>query len=292
MTSETVIHVGIDGSWRDSGALEWALQEADLRGTPLRVVHVIEEKLRRTPYWEPAVIDDAAAQVVKEVQEHLASRDTELHHTAELTAGHPATVLADRAKEGRMLVVGRRGAGSFSRLLIGSTSEAVANQAQVPVVVVPDGWHAPAAQAPVVVGLEESDDSAIAVDFAAQVAAERGVPLRLVHVWETPDMYGWDGSDVGQLDSDWDVEGVERRIELMAQQWRDKYPDVDIQVAVQEGHPVYGLLAAADSVDAQLIVVGGRSHHPLVAILLGSVTRGVLHHATRPVAVVHQPRKS
>jgi len=112
MTDESVILVGVDGSWRASGALEWALQEADLQGSPLRVVHVVEERLRRTPYWEPAVIDEAAAKVVEDVEEHLGNRDTELGHTTELAAGHPASVLADRAREtGNLLVVGPRGAG-------------------------------------------------------------------------------------------------------------------------------------------------------------------------------------
>jgi len=43
-----VIHVGFDNSWRDTGALEWALQEASLRHEPLRAVHVIDDSLRRT----------------------------------------------------------------------------------------------------------------------------------------------------------------------------------------------------------------------------------------------------
>lgn len=302
MTDESVILVGVDGSWRASGALEWALQEADLQGSPLRVVHVVEERLRRTPYWEPAVVDEAASRMVEDVQEHLRSRAAgpdhgpssestpEIGHTVELAAGRAAVVLADLAED--LVVVGRRGAGSFSRLLIGSTSEAVSNQAPVPVVIVPDGWHAAGSQGPVVVGVEEAGDSAVAVDFAARAAAQRGVALHLVHVWELPDMYGWDGSDISQLGPDRTVEDVGRRIEGAAQQWRDRYPDVEIRAAVLEGHPVYGLLEAADSADAQLIVVGGRRHRPLMAALLGSVTRGVLHHATRPVAVVHDPRSA
>jgi hypothetical protein len=50
MTKEAVIHVGVDGSWLDTGALEWALQESLFRKVPLRAVHVIEEKLRHSPW--------------------------------------------------------------------------------------------------------------------------------------------------------------------------------------------------------------------------------------------------
>jgi hypothetical protein len=43
MTVKPVIHVGVDGSWRDTGALERALLESLLRREPLQVVHVLEE---------------------------------------------------------------------------------------------------------------------------------------------------------------------------------------------------------------------------------------------------------
>ncbi|TCC54285.1 hypothetical protein E0H73_39750 [Kribbella pittospori] len=49
MTVRPVVHVGVDGSWRDTGALEWALQESLLRREPLHVVHVIDERVRHAP---------------------------------------------------------------------------------------------------------------------------------------------------------------------------------------------------------------------------------------------------
>jgi nucleotide-binding universal stress UspA family protein len=54
---------------------------------------------------------------------------------------------------------------------------------------------------------------------------------------------------------------------------------------VVRDHPVAGLVAASAGQD--LLVVGSRSGHARVAALLGSVSQGVLHHATCPVAVVH-----
>jgi nucleotide-binding universal stress UspA family protein len=50
-------------------------------------------------------------------------------------------------------------------------------------------------------------------------------------------------------------------------------------------HPVAALVAAATAQD--LLVVGSHSRHARVAAMLGSVSQGVLHHATCPVAVVH-----
>jgi thiosulfate dehydrogenase [quinone] large subunit len=72
--------------------------------------------------------------------------------------------------------------GTFKRLLIGSTSESVASQASVPVVVVPDGWKATEHSGPVLVALDDSGPS----EFAAAAATERHVRLRMVHVLDLP----------------------------------------------------------------------------------------------------------
>ena len=54
--------------------------------------------------------------------------------------------------------------------------------------------------------------------------------------------------------------------------------------AVIREHPVAGLVLA--SAAQYLLVVGSRGRHALAGILLGSVSQGVLHHATCPVAIV------
>ncbi|HEY0616731.1 MAG TPA: universal stress protein [Kribbella sp.] len=286
MTKEAVIHVGVDGSWRDTGALEWALQESLFRKVPLRAVHVIEEKLRHSPYWQPAVIDDAAMDLVQEVRQKMKSRDDVLDHTAALVVGPPAATLADLAAKGEMLVIGRRGMGKFKRLLIGSTSEAVVNQAIVPVVVVPDGWKPGLHSGPVVVALDDSGESDAAIEFALAAAAERHAPVRVVHVWDLPSSYSWDAMNVAGIGEQWNGT-AEEHFEAIADQWRRKYPELTIDVDVRRGHAVDGIVAAAESSHSQLVVVGGRSHHHLTAAVLGSVARGVAQHATCPVVVVH-----
>ncbi|WP_198676433.1 universal stress protein, partial [Kribbella monticola] len=127
MSRQPVIHVGVDGSWRDTGALEWALQEAVIRRAPLRAVHVIDEKLRHSPYWEPKVIDQAAFDLIDDVKQTMKSQDPVLDHDTDLVVGPPATTLARLAANSEMLVVGRRGMSTVKRLLVGSTSEALAN---------------------------------------------------------------------------------------------------------------------------------------------------------------------
>jgi len=52
------------------------------------------------------------------------------------------------------------------------------------------------------------------------------------------------------------------------------------------GNPVEAIVALADEIDADLIVVGSRGRNTLATALLGSVSHGVLHRANRPVLVV------
>lgn len=288
MSKEPVIHVGVDGSWRDTGALEWALQESLYRKAPLRAVHVIEEKLRHSPYWQPTVVDEASMKLVAEVEQTMKSRDSVLDHAADLVVGPPATTLIELAAGSELLVVGRRGMGKFRRLLIGSTSEAVAIQATVPVVVVPEQWTPGSHSGPVLVALDDSGDSEAAIEFALAAAAERHTPIRMVNVWDLPPIYSWDAMNVAGVNDEWN-RTAQRHFEAIAEQWRHKYPEQTIEVEVRRGHPVDGVVSAAKSSDAQLVVVGGRRHHHLAAALLGSVARGVVQHATCPVAVVHVP---
>jgi nucleotide-binding universal stress UspA family protein len=285
MTGTPAICVGLDNSWRDTGALEWARQEAAFRRERLRAVHVIDDSLRRSPYWEPAVVDDSAAELMRDVQEHLDSTAGPLDHDVELLVGPPSRQLAGSAADSTMLVVGRRGIGAFKRLLIGSTSEAVVAGARVPVVVVPDAWKPPDHGGPVVIALNESGGQDGAIDLAVTAAAERHVPLRLVHAWNMPSLYGWDDSVLDELEQEW-AGNARRQWQAVAKEWRSKYPGAGIEVDVRRGHPVEGVVAAAQECDAQLLVVRGRRHHRGRSLPLGSVTRGVLRHATCPVAVV------
>jgi nucleotide-binding universal stress UspA family protein len=65
---------------------------------------------------------------------------------------------------------------------------------------------------------------------------------------------------------------------------RDRYPNVQVHPTVLRAHPVHGLVD--ESTAGRLLVVGSHGRHALAGTLLGSVSQGVLHHATCPVAVV------
>ncbi|MFF0341446.1 universal stress protein [Kribbella sp. NPDC004875] len=294
MAVKPVIHVGVDRSWRDTGALEWALQESLLRQEPLEVVHVIDEHLRQVPGWDPELVDDAAMDLVNDVQKYLDETPGAPDCEMDLTVGPPARSLAAVAAGSRMLVVGRRGLGTFKRLLIGSTSEAVVALAAVPVVIVPEHWKPSDHTGPVLAALDGSPDNpadnpadaaekGAVLEFAISAAAERQLPARIVHVWDIPAVFTWDMPSAAS--AEW-AETEQRYFEDVATEWRRKYPDVTVQVEVRRGHVIDGLVTATEQNDAQLLVVGSRHHNRLASLVAGSVTRGVLHHAACPLAVV------
>ncbi|MGW1884592.1 universal stress protein [Streptomyces sp. NPDC001970] len=131
--------VGVDGSPSSYGALRWAVRHAALIGATVDAVAAYE--LPGAHGWSaPAVdadFDAEAAQegLVREVREVLGDTgETRVHER--LVRGNPAEVLLNAAEGAELLVVGCRGRGGFTRMLLGSVSQQVAQHAPCPVVIV------------------------------------------------------------------------------------------------------------------------------------------------------------
>lgn len=77
-----------------------------------------------------------------------------------------------------------------------------------------------------------------------------------------------------------ETEPLDRALELA------EAAGIEVETHVLRGDPVDEIVAYADTIDADLIVVGSRGHGTLASALLGSVSRGILHEARRPVLVV------
>lgn len=142
------IVVGVDGSDPSRAALRWALTEAGLRSATLEAVHAWDVPMIYGPVgvgfpYDTQGLDRAAHelldQVVDEVTKEVADRPgvAEVAIERTVTPGGPATGVLDAAEDADLIVVGRRGAGGFQRLLLGSVSDHVARHATCPVVVLP-----------------------------------------------------------------------------------------------------------------------------------------------------------
>lgn len=135
------IVVGVDGSSHSEEALRWAIGQARLTGQPVEAVTSWSVPV---PYggmggagavvafdWEGEATSTLRDTVAKAVDSPDADRVSQ-----RVVQGHPAQVLVDAAAEAALLVVGSRGRGGFTGMLLGSVSQHVIARAACPVVVV------------------------------------------------------------------------------------------------------------------------------------------------------------
>ena len=138
------IIVGVDGSGHSQRALEWAMKEAAIRHVPLTVL-TVHEAIRG--YFsgvavypdDPARTEQARTAAQAETDKVLAALDGPRPDSVTVKAVHgfPVEELVNAGKDADMIVLGSRGAGGFTRLLMGSTASQVSQHAHCPVLIVP-----------------------------------------------------------------------------------------------------------------------------------------------------------
>ena len=282
------IRVGVDGSPSSHLALEWAAVEAASRNTQLVVVHAYDWRL----VGARAPIGGAYADAERERAEALvASAVAEARTVApgvnvrgEAVLGAAGPVLVNASGKVGITVVGSRGRGGFSSLLLGSVSQQVATHAEGNVVVV-RGRRA-ANGGSIVVGVDGSPaaSDALAVAFDEAIIHHAGVLAVRTYSSSGP---AW-GPDVPPYVED-PVLRRENELRFLTEDiaaWREKYPEVAIEPVVIEGHTASVL--ADLSATAQMVVVGTRGHGGFSGLLLGSVGLQLLHHAQSPVLIVRK----
>ena len=275
MATRPVI-AGTDGSQESMRAVEWAAREAVLYQAPLRIVAVPVMPPRMTP--SPAtrdtvagLIEHATMRALAAGAQEAATLEPDLAIETQLLTGPPAEVLVEIAPEGSMLVLGSRGAGGFSAMVLGSVSRYVATHAAVPVVVARE--ETMGAHREVVVGVHDPGQSEAALGFAFEEAALRQARLLVLHAWS------W--SVPGHAE---DPAAENSRLESALCAWREKFPEVEVRWDVVHAHP--GRVLAGASARADLVVLGRHAPGGLRAPGVGSVTHAVLSHAHGPVVSV------
>ena len=133
------IVVGIDGSEGSLAALRWAGREARRRGASLRVVTAWQVSAVSTipTFGVGEPVDEVLADLGEGLARTLAEEGLDDVAEPVVVEGHPAEALVEASEGADMVVVGSRGHGGFSGLLLGSVSQHVSHHARVPVVVVP-----------------------------------------------------------------------------------------------------------------------------------------------------------
>lgn len=142
---ETIV-VGVDGSDASVNALRWALREARLRTARVRIVVAWSYPQVSTYHEAKHVLqvpfaEDAAAFLDQVVADTAAAAEG-LEIEKKVVEGQAAPALVEAAMDASMLVVGSRGLGGFSGLLLGSVSQQCAHHATCTLVIVREGSDA------------------------------------------------------------------------------------------------------------------------------------------------------
>lgn len=287
------IVVGVDGSDSARNAALWAADEAAARQVPLRLVHaVVTSPFAYTggpaipqSYFD-AMGNDGRRQLI-EVEKAIRHAHPNLTVEADLQMADPVPMLIAESDNARLVVLGSRGLGGFTGIVVGSTAIALVAHAHCPVAVIRERAAADTVQTdgPVVVGVDGSPASESALAMAFDEASVRGAELVAVHTWiELPSDQAY--AYAHQFFDNWAALET-REEEVLAERlagWQEKYPDVTVRRVVTRDPPVRGLLDRA--AHAQLLVVGSRGHGGIRGMALGSTSQALIYHATCPLLIV------
>jgi nucleotide-binding universal stress UspA family protein len=136
----------------------------------------------------------------------------------------------------------------------------------------------------ILIATDGSPSARQAVVFGLELAAAQSAGAVVIHVAPAVDVvptsgFGMSGA-LPHTPSAADRRALEEASTLAAE------AGVDARTELLTGLPVDEIVAYADSIDADLIIVGSRGHGAVASAFLGSVSQGVLHEARRPVLVV------
>ncbi|TDD61483.1 universal stress protein [Kribbella antibiotica] len=288
LTTPNPVVIGYDGSPGSRVALRWATAEAVRYLAPLRIVEVSEPI--PADYLTAGTVPVADLRRLQERALDTLTEGVQLQHP-ELTVDSvliedsAASALVDESANARLTVLGSRGLGGWTDVLLGSVALQVSIHSANTVVVVPAVTSPWIQDKPtIVVGVDGSKSSAKAIDFAFAQAESRRARVAVVNV--TPHPSPTFSGGLGLLIFDPADSANEERLlvaESLAGAQTD-YPDVEFELLLLTGHPAQALVAAADN--AELLVVGSRGRNGFASLLLGSVGLTILHHARCPVAIV------
>ena len=293
MPKQDIIVCAVDGSDASKTAAKWAANTAVKRGIPLRLVssYSMPQFLYAEGMVPPQELyEDLEAETLEKIEEAKKVAvdfvpDVDVSHQIE--EGSPIDMLLDLSEQCTMIVMGSRGLGGLSGMVMGSVSAAVVSHASCPVVVVREDNHVTeeTKYGPVVVGVDGSGVSQKAIENAFKEADARGAELIAVHTWMDMQVQA-SLAGLSAAQQQWQVVEEEQNALLghRLAGWQERFPDVKVTKVVTRDRPVRALADASEG--AQLLVVGSHGRGGFKGMLLGSTSRALLQAAACPMMVV------
>ncbi|WP_257159919.1 universal stress protein [Corynebacterium cystitidis] len=293
MTHEDIVVVAVDGSDASNNAVRWAANTAMKRGIPLRLAssYTMPQFLYAEGMVPPQeLFDDLQRETLDKIEiardiAHEVAPEIKIGHT--IAEGSPIDMLLEISKDVTMIVMGSRGLGGLSGMVLGSVSAAVVSHAECPVVVVREDnlVDETTKYGPVVVGVDGSDVSQRATEVAFAEADARAAELLAVHTWMDMQVQA-SMAGLAAAQEQWEL--VEReQTEMLTERLApltEKYPDVQVKKVISRDRPVRTLVEQAEG--AQLLVTGSHGRGGFKGMLLGSTSRALLQSAPCPMMVV------
>ena len=138
-----------------------------------------------------------------------------------------------------------------------------------------------------VVGVDVSPESLYSLDLAAAIGAPHDAKLVVVHVRTHPGALGFSPGAAGEYEQT--IHEVDDLVDAEVSKRLADYSG-ESTVVMRDGHVGHELLDVAEEVDADLVILGHRSHGPVRDAILGSVAANTVHHSRRSVLVAIPPR--
>lgn len=293
MTREHDVVVAVDGSPASNNAVRWAANTAAKRGVALRLAssYTMPQFLYAEGMVPPQeLFDDLQRETMRKIED---AREIALQVVPDLMIGHavaegsPIDMLLEMSRDAGMIVMGSRGLGGLSGMVLGSVSGAVVSHAYCPVVVVREDNAVTDANkyGPVVVGIDGSEVSRRAAEVAFEEAEARGAELVAVHTWIDAQVQA-PSAGFAVSDDRWAAVQEEkgRALDEYLGETGAQYPGVEVRKIIARDRPVRALTEAAQG--AQLLVTGSHGRGGFKGMLLGSTSRALLQSAPCPMMVV------
>ncbi|GAA2864140.1 universal stress protein [Streptosporangium fragile] len=267
---EQPVVVGFDGSPESRRALRWGVEEAHLRFIPLLVCHAWQ-----SPYPMLSVTPEAT-DVVERMGRHVLDMGLIMAHDlaprwpvrGRLVEGSPGAALVGASGIAEMIVIGPRGAGGFDELRIGSATLQAVAYSRCPVAVVREPGHPRADR--VAIGVQDASLESAELGLAFEEARLRKASLLAICLCPEDCV---------------DTREAAVRFNTNVAVWEEKYPQVQVETAVETSPHLEVLRHAADRSD--LLVIPRRESDDPADLPVGPVCQALLREA--PCTVLATP---